>query len=101
MPTAFGVTDTYGLTAPAGFMQSSEKTQEVEVVTIKDQDGQTAAAQAKPRNKTTVTVRSKGEANLATVPSGAAFSGLTITSAKYSQTNDDFSTSEVTGTLFD
>jgi hypothetical protein len=102
MPTAFGVTSTFGLTAPTGsFLQSSERTQEVEVVTIKGADGQTDVAQAKPRSKTTVTIRTKGEAVLATVPTAATFSGLTITSAKYSQTNDDFSTSEVTGTLFD
>jgi hypothetical protein len=97
----FGVTDTFGLTAPTGFLQSSEKTQEVETATIKNAIGQIAEAQAKPRQKTTVTVRCKGTAVLSTVPAGQSFSTLTITSSKFSETNDDFPTSEITGTLFE
>lgn len=97
----FGVTDTFGLTAPTGFLQSSEKTQEVETATIKGATGQVEEARAKPRSKTTVTVRCKGAAVLSTVPAGQDFSTLTITSSKFSETNDDFPTSEITGTLFE
>jgi hypothetical protein len=47
-------------------------------------------------------VKSKGAAALATVvPSAADFSTLTLTSTKFNETNDDFPTSEVVGTLFD
>jgi hypothetical protein len=97
----FGVTDTFGLTAPTGFLQSSEKTQEVETATIKGATGQVEEARAKPRSKTTVTVRCKGTAVLSTVPSGQNFTTLTVTSSKFSETNDDFPTSEITGTLFE
>lgn len=96
----FGVESTFGLTPPTGsFTQSSERTQEVETATIKGATGRVVLAQAKPRNKTTVTVRSKGVATLSTVAIGN-FTQLTVTSSKYSETNDDFPTSEITGTLF-
>ena len=97
----FGVQNTYGVTAPAGYAQSAEKTTEVEVATIKGTTGFTVVAQAKPRSKTTITVRSKGEAALAAVPVGNDYTAITVTSAKYSETNDDFPTSEVTATLFE
>jgi hypothetical protein len=54
----------------------------------------------KPRSTTTVNVKTKGSAALSSVSSGSDFAGLTVTSSKYSQTNDDFSTSEVTGILY-
>lgn len=97
----FGVTSTYGVTAPAGYTQSAEKMVEVEVATIKGTTGLTVVAQAKPRSKTTITVRSKGEAVLAVVPVGSDYTAITVTSAKFSETNDDFPTSEVTATLFE
>jgi hypothetical protein len=90
MPT-FGVTSTFGVTAPTGFLQSSEKTQECETATIKGPEGKVEEARQKPRSKTTITV----------VPSAADFSTLTLTSTKFNETNDDFPTSEVVGTLFD
>ena len=97
----FGVTSTFGITPPTGsFTQSSERTVEVETATIKGTTGRVVIAQAKPRTKTTVTVRSKGETGLSSV-SVADFSSLTITSSKYSETNDDFATQETVGTLFE
>ena len=100
MPTVFGVQSTFGVTAPTGYKQSSESVQEVETATIKNEIGKVVVAQAKPRNKTTITVVCKGEAVLATIPTGSDYTALTLTSTKYSETNDDFPTSEVTGTLF-
>lgn len=97
----FGVTSTFGITPPSGsFTQSSERTVEVETATIKGTTGRVVVAQAKPRTKTTVTVRSKGETGLSSI-SVADFSSLTITSSKYSETNDDFATQETVGTLFE
>lgn len=97
----FGVSSTFGLTVPTGsFAQSSEQTQEVEVATIKGANGRVLVAQAKPRSKTTVTLRTKGETGLSAV-TVADFSSLTITSSKYSETNDDFATQEIVGTLFE
>jgi hypothetical protein len=95
----FGVSDTFGLTAPTGFLQSAEQSVTVEVATIKNATGQVAEAIAKPRSVTTVTIKTKGNAVLSTVVTGD-FSGLSVTSSKFSETNDDFPTSEVTGTLY-
>jgi hypothetical protein len=98
MPVSFGAVN-FGVTEPSGYLQDSTEETTVEVATIRDFDGKTVVAQAKPRSTTTTTVNTKGDANLLTVPVGA-FSGATITSAKIGQTNDDFSTSSVTYTLF-
>jgi hypothetical protein len=96
---AFGVSSTFGVTAPSGFLQSSESSTDVEVATIKNATGQVAEVQAKPRTLQTVTVKTKGTASLSTIATGD-FSGMTITSSKYGETNDDFGTSEVTGSLY-
>ena len=96
---SFGVSSTFGLTAPTGYLQSSERSVDVEMATIKGATGQTVEAIPKPRSVTTVTIKTKGTAALSTVVTGD-FSGMSVTSAKYSQTNDDFGTSEVVGTLY-
>jgi len=96
---SFGVLGTFGLTAPTGYLQSSEESVDVEVATIKNATGQVAEAIPKPRSTTTVNVKTKGDAGLSTVVTGN-FTALSITSSKFSQSNDDFSTSEITGTLY-
>jgi hypothetical protein len=97
---AFGVADTFGLTAPAGYLQSSESSTDVEVATIKGATGLTVEAIPKPRTTQTVTVKTKGTASLSTITSGSDFSGITLTSSKLSESNDDFGTSEITGVLY-
>jgi hypothetical protein len=96
---SFGASSTFGLTAPTGYLQSSEESVDVEVATIKNAIGQVAEAIPKPRSTTTVNIKTKGDAVLSTVVTGN-FSAISITSSKFSQTNDDFSTSEITGTLY-
>jgi hypothetical protein len=96
---AFGVSSTFGITAPAGYLQSSEQSVDIEIATIKGATGQIVEAQSKPRSITTVTVKTKGTATLSSVSSGD-MTGMTITSSKYSETNDDFGSSEVVGTLY-
>lgn len=98
MPVSFGAVS-FGVTAPSGYLQESSQEVAVELATIRDADGQTVVVQAKPRSTTTTTVKTKGEAELLAVPEGG-FSGAKLTSSKLSQTNDDFSTSEATYTLF-
>jgi hypothetical protein len=98
MPVSFGAV-TFGVSAPSGYLQESTQETVVELATIRDSDGQTVIVQAKPRSTTTTTVKTKGEADLDTVPEGG-FSGAKITSSKVSETNDDFATSETTYTLF-
>jgi len=99
MPVSFGAV-TFGVTAPSGYLQESSQETVVELATIRDTDGQTVVVQAKPRSTTTTTVKTKGEDDLLAVPEGA-FSGAKLTGSKVSQTNDDFSTSEATYTLFE
>ena len=99
MPVSFGAI-TFSLTAPSGFLQESSQETAVELATIKDATGQTVLVQPKPRSTTTTTLKTKGEDELLAVPQGA-FTGAKLTSSKVSQTNDDFSTSEATYTLFE
>ena len=98
MPVSFGAV-TFGVSAPSGYLQESTQETVVELATIRDSDGQTVIVQAKPRSTTTTTVKTKGEADLDTVPEGS-FSGAKITGSNVSETNDDFATSETTYTLF-
>jgi hypothetical protein len=99
MPVTFGAID-FGVTEPSGYLQESSQETVVELATIRDANGQTVVVQAKPRSTTTTTVKTKGEADLLTVPEGA-FTGAKLTGSKISQTNDDFSMSEATYTLFE
>jgi hypothetical protein len=97
---AFGITNSTGLTAPAGYMQEITSEESVDVATIKDETGVVKVAQAKPLTTKTVSIKCKGQVSLATIAGAADFSGITITSTKVSETNDDFPTSEVTGMLY-
>jgi hypothetical protein len=99
MPVSFGAID-FGVTEPSGYLQESTLETVVELATIRNPNGQTVVVQPKPRSVTTTTVKTKGEANLLAVPEGA-FTAAKLTSSKVSQTNDDFSTSEATYTLFE
>jgi hypothetical protein len=98
MPVSFGAV-AFGVTAPSGYLQESTLETVVELATIRDVDGQTILVQPKPRSTSTTTVKTKGEDDLLAVPEGG-FSGAKLTGSKVSQTNDDFSTSEATYTLF-
>ena len=91
----FGISSTFGLTAPAGYKQETSETVEVEAKTIRDETGKIVIAQPARVKTRTVTIRTKGEADLVDV-SVKSFSGLTITSSKVDETNNDFPTSEVT-----
>ena len=99
MPISFGATN-FGVTAPTGYLQDSTAEKTVEVVTIRNANGQTVIAQAKPRSTTTTTVNTKGEVDLLSVPEGT-FTGAKLTSAKVTESNDDFAVSSATYTLFE
>ena len=87
----------FGATAPQGYLQESSKDVTKEVTTIRNADGQIVIAEPKPRTMQVISVTTKGESNLLSVPEGN-FSGATLTEAKITQSNDDFSTSEATYT---
>ena len=99
MPISFGATN-FGVTAPSGYLQDSTSEATCEVATIRNEYGQTVIAQAKPRSTTTTTVNTKGEVDLMSVPEGT-FSGAKLTSAKVTESNDDFAVSSATYTLFE
>jgi hypothetical protein len=102
MPATFGVVDDFGGTAPTGgWMQESSSEQTVEVATIRDEAGVTVVAQPKGMVTTTVTIKSKGAVSIGTLPSVGDFSGFKVTSAKISESNDDFRTAEITAVQYD
>jgi hypothetical protein len=43
-----------------------------------------------------VVIKSKGDVSIGTAPSIGSFSGFKVTSAKISESNDDFRTAEIT-----
>lgn len=97
----FGVTDLHSLTVPSGgYAQSSELSKDVEVSTIKGATGQIVEAKAKPRSKTTVSLKTKGATGLTTLTTTGAFTGMAITSCKLTESNDDFAMVEITGTTY-
>ena len=100
MSATFGVLSTFGITAPAGFLQESSEERMAETVTIRNELGQTVQAIVKPMTTVKVTVKTKGEVVLTTVNQGEFGSSLKITESKFDQSNQDFSTSEVTGTKY-
>lgn len=102
MPASFGVTDNFGGSAPSGgWRQESSEEQSVEVATIRDETGQTVVAQPKGVVTTTVVIRSKGDVSIGTVPSEGNFAGFKVTSAKISESNDDFRTAEITAVKYE
>jgi hypothetical protein len=98
MSINFGAS-TFGATVPTGYLQESsfEVTQELNV--IKNESGAIAQILPKPRTKTVTQVQAKGDIALLSVSSGI-WTGQQCTGAKISQTNDDFSLSSATFTLF-
>lgn len=102
MPATFGVESTFGLTAPAGgHVQESSSEASVEVATIRNAQGITVKAVPKPMVTKTVTLKGKGDAALAAVAAGAfSANTLRVTSAKQSESNDDFPDFEITGTAY-
>ena len=100
MSATFGVQTTFGITAPAGFLQESSQEKSAETATIRDFNGHTVKVIIKPTTTVKVTVKTKGEVVLTAVEQGEFGSSLKITESKYDQSNTDFSTSEVTGTKY-
>lgn len=100
MPATFGVVDNFGGTpATGGYLQSSEKTETCEVATIRAANGSTIVAQAKGVKTTAVVIKSKGDVSI-TAPSVGSVGSGTVTSAKLTESNDDFRTAEVTFTSY-
>lgn len=89
----------FGGSEPSGYIQDSSKDITVEVATIRAANGNTVIAQPKPRQMTTITVNTKGEADLVATDSGSTTSF--VSESKVSETNDDFATSSATLTILE
>ena len=102
MPATFGVTSTFGLTAPTGcVVEESSSEDEVEAKTIRDQTGTTCRAVTSKTIKTTVMIKGRGLDLTTPVTAGAMVAGtVKVTSLKTSESNDDFPTFEITGVKY-
>lgn len=102
MPAKIGVADTFGITEPVGgFVSESSRETSLEVATVRDKDGKIRVAKPKRLITEEVTIKGKGDPNIAGVTAGAFAEGvLKVVSAKSTETNDDFPDFEIKGTRF-
>lgn len=101
MPATFGVSDNFGLTAPAvSTVEESSTESEVEIKTIRNASGTTCQAVPAKMVKTTVMIKGRGT-SAASVAAGAFTEGVVkVTSVKNAESNDDFPTYEITGVSY-
>lgn len=93
---AWGVYDTFGVQySNYGCVQEATHELTCEVATIRNSDGVTAAAIDKPLRTGKVSIKSKGVAELAPIQTGSQTTTIAIVSAKFTESNDDFGSSEV------
>ena len=96
MAATFGVTNTFGLTPASGHVQESSSDQACEIATIRNSLGVTVLAKAKKIQTRTITISGKGTVNFGQVSAGVFGDGTAvITSAKQSESNDDFPSFEI------
>ncbi|WP_038168557.1 hypothetical protein [Verrucomicrobium sp. BvORR106] len=102
MPAKIGVVETFGITEPVGgFVSESSREATVEIATVRDKGGVTRIAKPKRLVTEEVTIKGKGDPNLAGVTAGAFAEGvMKVVSAKSSEVNDDFPDFEIKGTRF-
>ena len=102
MPAHLGIATNFGLTTPAGgYVQESSREDSVEIATIRDETGTTVKAVPKPMITRAVSIKGKGDAELAAVASGSFTAGaLRVTEAKQSESNEDFPDFEISGTAY-
>ena len=90
MPAHIGALKSFGLAAPAGgFVHETSREGSVEIDAVKDSNGITLVADAKPLVSRKITLKGKGDAGLAAVVAGAfAVDALKVVSAKRSESNE-------------
>ena len=90
MPAHIGVLSNFGLAAPAGgHVHETSREGSVEIDTVKDANGITVLADAKPLITRKISMKGQGDAGLAAVAAGVfAANAVKIISAKRSETND-------------
>jgi hypothetical protein len=92
---AWGITDTFGVNPPAGCIQESSLEETCEVATIRGETGITTAAIDKPLRTGKISIKCKGSSSLANLNTGSQVGTVAIISSKYTESNDDFATSEI------
>lgn len=99
MAAFVGVQNTFGLTTPAGgYTQESEEEASREIVTVRDESGDTVVAKSKLLTETTVVIKGKGDPNVAGVTAGAFTEDtIKVMAAKGTETTEDFPDFEITG----
>ena len=94
---AFATIDTFGVTdTAAGYLQETSEEKSVEVATCKDSTGVTKLAVPKGVVTTTVTLKGKGTFTPTVARNTQVGSTAVITSAKTSQSSEDFPDYEIT-----
>ena len=90
MPAHIGALNNFDLAAPAGgFVHETSRDGSVEIDTVKDSNGITVVADAKPLVTKKISMKGQGDAGLAAVAAGAfAINVLKVISAKRSESND-------------
>lgn len=102
MSAHVGVDTTYNLTTPTvGYTSEAESDQSVDTAVVRDENGTVVIAVPKKLVTNTQTIKGKGDCQLSAVTAGAFASGtLKITSAKQTESADDFPDFEITGKKF-
>lgn len=94
---AFATINLFGVTDPAaGYLQETSEEKSIEVATCKDATGVTKLAIPKGVVTTTTTLKGKGTFTPAVSRNPSVGSSAVITSAKVSETNEEFPDYEVT-----
>jgi hypothetical protein len=94
---AFATINTFGVSdTAAGYLQESSEEKSVEVATCKDSTGVTKLAVPKGVVTTTTTLKGKGTFAPSVARNTAVGGTAVITSAKASQSNEDFPDYEIT-----
>jgi hypothetical protein len=95
---AFATISLFGATNSAGgYLQESSEETSIEIATCKDQTGVTKVAVPKGMKTTTVTLKGKGTyTSFAVARNTDVGATAVITSAKVTETNDDFADYEIT-----
>jgi hypothetical protein len=102
MPAHIGVLSNFGLTPPAGgYVHETSRDGSVEIDTVKDANGVTVLADAKPLVTKKISMKGQGDAGLAAVAAGAfAVDVLKVISAKRSESNDKRSEFELSAVAY-
>jgi hypothetical protein len=103
MSAHFGVTlGDVSLTAPAGgYVNEASSEETINVAEVRDEDGNIVVAVPKLMVTETQTIKGKGDPVISAVVEGAFTSGtVKITSAKGSESNEEFPDFEITGKKF-